>query len=374
MRISASGLLGSYGSSEILNVRHFPSLVVLSTGTLLATCRAGSDKGSDDGTIQMFPSSDNGITWSAPEIPFAPTTVEGIGGSYHLCYMTELEAGHLLAACLWIDRESYPGKGLFNPETEGCLPMAVLLLDSYDYGESWTAPRNVRFPDEIGPPSLTNPIIKLANGSLAMSIETNKHYLDSSKWYQKAVFFISSDGGKTWGDPTTAACDQTGRIFNWDQRVGISRDGTLAAFLWTYDSETEKYLNIHRRLSRDSGKNWSAPEDLGFSDQPGHPAMLDDGRVVLPWVDRFGSQSVRARLAGSVDGDFDVGTEIEIYRHATPNEQNGESRTAGELLEDMSFWSYGLPFAEVLPGGDVLILYYAGDSTTMNIHYSRISL
>ena len=37
-------------------------------------------------------------------------------------------------------------------------------------------------PAEIGPPSLTSPILGLADGRLAMSIETNKPYLDRSKW------------------------------------------------------------------------------------------------------------------------------------------------------------------------------------------------
>ena len=36
--------------------------------------------------------------------------------------------------CLWIDREAFPGQPLFNPETEGCLPMSILLADSFDGG------------------------------------------------------------------------------------------------------------------------------------------------------------------------------------------------------------------------------------------------
>ena len=374
MRIVDSGIINPPGASKALRVRRFPSLVALSDGTLLAVCKAGSGKDSDDGTIQVFRSSDNGKTWSEPTIPFEPTKVDGLRGSYHLCYVTELEAGHLLAACLWVDRESYPGRPLFNPDTEGCLPMAILLSDSYDLGNTWTPLRKVSLPDDIGPPSLTNPLIKLARGALAMSIETNKTYTDNSKWRQKVVFFLSSDAGRTWAEPITAGCDPTGRIFNWDQRVGVSPDGTMAAFLWTYDSETKTYLNIHRRLSSDDGKTWSQAEDLGFTDQPGPPAVLDDGRVVLCWVDRFHSHSIRARLARSIDGPFDPETEVEVYRQELLPRKHARSDTTGELLEDMGFWTYGLPYAEVLPDGDVMVVYYAGDSATMNIHWSRLSL
>ena len=374
LRIVDSGIIRPFGPGETLRVRTFPSLVVLSDGTLLAACRAGSTKDSDDGIIEIFRSSDNGATWSEPAIPFGPTNVEGVRGSYHLCYMTELQAGHLLAACLWIDRETFPGKPLFNPDTEGCLPMAILLADSYDSGKTWTPLRKVSLPDDIGPPSLTNPLIKLANGSLAISIETNKTYTDSSKWHQKVLFFLSPDAGKTWGNPVTTGCDPTGRIFNWDQRVGVAHDGTIAAFLWTYNSETKKYLNIHRRLSTDNGESWSEAEDMGFTDQAGHPAVLNDRRVVLCWVDRFHSHSIRARLASSIDGPFDPETEIEVYRHEILDRKGTKSDTTGDLLEGMNFWTYGLPYAEVLSDGDVIVVYYAGDTKTMNVHWARIAI
>lgn len=370
MRVIDSGIINSIGLGKTLQVRTFPSLVVLSDGTLLAVCKAGSKKDSDDGTIEMFRSSDNGATWSGPEMPFEPAKVDGLRGSYHLCYMIELEAGHLLASCMWVDRESYPGKPLFNPETEGCLKMAILLSYSYDFGKTWTTWRKVSLPDEIGPPSLTNPLIKLSDGTLAMSIETNKHYTDSFPWRQKVMFFFSRDAGKTWRDEVITGYDPTGRIFNWDQRVGVSNDGTIAVFLWTYDSKTKAYLNIHRRLSSDDGKTWSEAEDIGFADQAGVPAVLDDGRVVLCWVDRFGSHSIRARAASSISGNFDADTEIEIYHHDLPDKK---TNTTGETLEDMGFWTYGLPYAGVLPDGDVMILYYGGDETTMNIHWARVS-
>ncbi|MCK5803879.1 MAG: exo-alpha-sialidase [Lentisphaeria bacterium] len=373
MRILDSGTISTIGTTETLRVRTFPSLVALSDGTLLVACKAGSNKDSDDGTIEMFRSSDNGTTWSGPTIPFAPTKVDGLRGSYALCYMTELESGHLLAACMWVDRESYPGKPLFNPDTEGCLPMAILLSDSYDFGNTWTALRKVPLPDEIGPPSLTNPLIKLASGSLLMSIETNKPYTDGSKWHQKVVFLPSRDAGKTWEEAVSAVYDPTGRIFNWDRRVGVAHDGTIATFLWTYDSEVKTYLNIHRRLSSDDGATWSEAEDLGFADQAGPPAVLANGSMVLCWVDRFGSRSIRARFASSVDEGFDQNTEIEIYHHELPDKREAKTVTTGETLEDMGLWTYGLPYAATLPDGNVLIVYYAGNHTTMNVRWCRIS-
>ncbi len=162
-------------------------------------------------------------------------------------------------------------------------------------------------PDDIGPPSLTNAILRLADGTLVLSIESNKPFLDTSKWFQRVVHLRSADGGATWSDPVTVLEDPTGRILNWDQRGAIAPDGRLVTFTWTYDSETATYLNVRRRISADGIAPFGPADDLGFADQPGHPAVLPDGRVVLAWVDRFGTKSIRARQADAIDAPFDAG-------------------------------------------------------------------
>ena len=298
--------------------------------------------------------------------------MDGVRGTLKICYLTETAPGCLLAAGMWVDRQTYPGGGLFNPETEGCLPMAVVLAESDDGGKTWSPWRVVPMPEEIGPPSLTSPVFRLADGTLGMSIESNKHYDDGSKWYQKVVLFHSRDGGLSWEDPVVAGEDPSGRIFNWDQRVGVAADGRIAAFLWTYDSGANKYLNVHRRLSGDGGLTWSGAQDLGFADQAAHPAILPDGRVVLAWVDRYGTHSIRARLARSVDATFDPAGEVVVYTHGSSASQDSPEDETGELLSEMSLWSFGLPFAETLPDGSVMVVYYAGDADSMSCYWARL--
>jgi hypothetical protein len=351
----------------------FPSVTVLSDGTLLATCRPGSTKDSPDETIELYKSGEGGRTWR--QRPFsAPTIVNGKLGSSKLCHITEIEPRHLLAAILWVDRETYPGKPLFRQETEGCLPMSIVLADSHDSGHAWSPWRFVSMPAEIGPASLTNPIMKLPDGTLAMSIETNKNYEDRSKWFQKVGLFHSKDKGRTWGPPVVAGADPTGRIFNWDQRAGVAPDGRLVTFLWTFDSQTNTYLNIHRRISSDGGYTWSPAEDLGFADQPAHPAIFPDGRVVLAFVDRFQSHSLRARWAQDVTAPFPPETEVVIYSHPATGPKGPKTDTTGEALVDMSAWSYGIPYGEALPDGDAIVMYYAGTPTAMDIHWACLRL
>ena len=371
IEIIASGILASGMSGTSHATYIFPAFISLSNGMLLATCRVGSKKDCDDEKIEIYGSDDNGQTWSKGKNLFTPVKVDGKLGSLKLCYLTEIKKGHIIAVCMWVDRQSYPNKPLFNEETEGCLPMEILLSDSFDDGKTWTALRKVSLPDDLGPKSLTGPILKLNDGSIAMTIETNKHYLDGSKWKQRVVIIHSKDSGKTWEEPITIMEDKSGKIFYWDLRAGVDALGNIVAFSWTYNRETNTYLNIHQLISSDHGKTWSDPEDIGITDQPSHPAILQNGTIVLAWVDRFNSQSIRVRMASNIDQPLDENTELVIH-----SQKRTTSSTAhtGELLNEMSLWSFGLPYAEVLRNEDILVMYYAGDEDVLDIHWIRLRI
>jgi hypothetical protein len=368
MKIIETGILNPGGEGRRA-VASRPSVVLLDDGTLLAAYRVGSTKDADDETVELRSSTDLGRTWGEPYSPFS-ATVGGVRGSLPLVYLTRLDGGRLLAVGMWVNREAFPGKPLFNAETEGCLPMGILVADSSDRGRTWSAWRVVAIPADIGPPSLTSPILRFADGSLAISIETNKNYLDRSAWRQRVVYFRSFDQGRTWSPPEAVSEDPTQRIFYWDQRAAVAPDGRLVTFSWTYDRHKSAYVNIERNLSLDRGKSWRGFVDLGFSDQPSRPAILADGRVVVAWVDRFGSSSIRARLAAGLDAPFPAATEVVLYEHG---KQAASSLGTGELLADMGQWSYGLPYAEALPPGDVLVTYYAGTDRRMSIHWARLA-
>lgn len=374
MRVVETGILSRGEPGTPRAALTFPSAVALSGGGLLATLRAGSTKDSQDEAIELYRSDDGGRAWQPLGRLTLDEPIDGSRGTLKLCYLTERAPGHLIAAAMWVDRTSYPGQPLFNPATEGCLPMLIVLADSRDAGATWSPWRVVRTPDDIGPASLTSPLLALHDGRLALSVETNKRYHDAAKWYQRAVLLHSGDGGLSWGEPATAGRDPSGRIFNWDQRLGLAPDGKIGAFVWTYDSNAGVYLNVHRRISADGGLSWSPAEDLGFADQAGRPAVLPDGRVVLPWVDRFGTRSIRARLAPAIDAPFDPAGEVVLYALGDGASRGAGDDSTGALLAEMSLWTFGLPFATALPDGDVLVLYYAGSPEAMDIRWARLGI
>lgn len=369
MEIVAQGVLNPAVPGSARRWGAWPVVTPLRDGTLLAGYVVGSGKDTDDQVIELRRSSDGGRTWSEPEAPFS-SVVEGVRGSFKGCPVTRLDGDRLIMAALWVDREAQPGAPLFHPTTEGCLPMAILVADSADSGRSWSPWRVVPMTPDVGPPSLTNAILRLADGRLALSIETNKAYLDASRWFQRVAYCWSSDDGATWTLPRTIVADPSGRIANWDQRTGVAPDGRLVSFTWTYDFTAQAYLDIHRRLSSDGGVTWTEPEPLGISDQAAHPAMLPDGRVVLAWVDRFGSGAIKARLAAAPDASFPAGSEVVIHQDKPP--RRPDERTTGDDLVEMGTWTYGLPYAEALPDGDVMVVYYAGDPGAVDIRWARL--
>ena len=121
----------------------------------------------------------------------------------------------------------------------------------------------------------------------------------------------------------------------------------------------------------DGGFEWTEPLDIGITDQAGRPAVLNNGHVLLPWVDRFHSRTIRARVAPSIDGAFLPGSEIVIHRQ--DGAETAGTRDTGDLLAEMGLWSFGLPYAEPTADGGAIIAFYAGSSSEMSLHWVRLS-
>ncbi|MBM3725060.1 MAG: exo-alpha-sialidase [Acidobacteria bacterium] len=362
MRIVSTGILARGEARTARAAATFPSITVLPDGEILAVYRIGPSKESEGARVEIRRSLD-GNAWGEPEAPFADT-FGGVRGSHQVIYLTALGGRRVLACACWVDREAFPGKPLFNPETEGCLPMHILVADSADGARTFSPWRRVALPDDVGPASLTNPVLRLADGRLAISIETNKTYEDRGPWRQRVVYVYSSDEGQTWSEPVTTCEDPAGRIFHWDQRAAVC-SGRLVTFSWTYDKPANRYLNIRRHL------DGVLHDTLPFADQPAHPAVLRGGELVLPWVDRYGTQSIRARHAAAADAPFPQDRELVIYSHDQAAASTGGT---AEMLEDMGRWSFGLPYAGTLPSGDVMIVYYAGTPAALDIRYAILQV
>lgn len=367
--ISEGTIFAGLPNSEVMN-SCFPSLVEMPDGTLVVSWRVGSQKDSADGRILLSRSTDQGKSWSTPnELPAGPWTNEP--GEVHYAPLTVLGHEHLLATLMWVDR-SDAALPFFNPTTEGLLPIRTWLCESRDGGRSWDDYRCVDNETDSGPLPLTGPVLVLGDGRWACQIEVNKPYEDPTPWRHAAAWKISYDKGHRWPEYYEVANDPTGRLMYWDARYALGANGRMLAAFWTYDRRQQTDQRIHLSESRDHGRTWSKPRDCGLMGQVCYPVLLGNDRLLLTYVDRFHTRSIRAALSDDLGQSF-VEDAI-VYRHPVGHADPGETSALAGYLQDMELWTFGRVEALLGRDGTVWAVYYAGDSQTTSIRWARLDV
>ncbi len=347
----------------------FPAIARLANGTLLATWRVGTHKDSDDGTLMLARSHDGGLTWSdANRFPLGPYANKS--GEVHYGPITSLSRRHILAALMWVDR-SIPNLPLFNPQTEGLLPITTVVCESRDGGESWHSHRELDPAPYYSPMPITGPVLDLHDGRIACQFEVNKTYDDPGPWRHAAAWKISADEGHTWPESVEIANDPTGRLMYWDARYCIARAELCVATFWTYDRVDQQDANIHLSISTDGGRSWSVPKDTGVAGQICQPIILANGQLMLVYVDRFSSQSIRAAISDDQGDSF--GDEVVVYQHLSSSLDSAGASLTADYLQAMNLWTFGRVEGIVSADDLVSLVYYAGTSDQTSIYFAQIA-
>jgi hypothetical protein len=363
----------------------FTTLERLDSGRLLAGFRTGSAKDSADESIRIMASDDDGATWQTVFTGFGDIP-PGSGGRLRAVGFTETDPGRLIGVFMWMDR-SDPNLPLASPETQGILPTKMLVAESEDGGHTWGPLREVSLQPHKGN-ALTGNVLALRDGGLALPYEAWKEYHDTSRGQHHAALRLSDDGGQTWTGPQIVAHDDQGRLLFWDQRLAANpEDGRLIAMFWTHDREAQEDVAMHVAWGSPDGRSWTAPVSTGITGQICAPLWLPGGRVFAAYVHRHHPPSLRAILspdaasarAGQTWSAFE---ELVFYEKERGGQESGMGgkRDFGDYWADMSIWTFGHPAAVVLEDpdvrevGDVLVAYYAGDETSMSIHWARIDV
>ena len=337
----------------------FAGLCVLPSGRWLVAFRVAPRKADTrPQRVLVTVSDDAGHTWRTPAAPFAPEQLDGRPGDWRCGQPTALGGRRVVMALYWVDA-SDPSLPFFNTQTEGLLDSRIFLTVSTDDGDTWGPPRPVDTSPYCVPTPITGPLLPLADGRWAVQFETNKHYLDTAPWRHQAVLLFSSDGGQTWPEHADIGSDPEGRVFYWDQRPAVLADGSLLALFWTFDRQTAAYLNIHARTSHDSGRTWSAIWDTGVPGQPAAAVSLGDGRLAMPYVDRERVPVIKLRVSADGGRTWPQATELALDDRLERAQQGGKA-SMQDAWSEMAAFSLGLPTSTRLPGGEVLVVYYAG--------------
>ena len=358
-----------------------PSLARLASGRLVASLRAGSSKDAADEDILVLVSDDDAATWRL--------TFAGFGdlppgrGRIRAAGLTPL-GGDRLAACLtWVDR-AHPTRPLFDPQTEGILPTRTLLAASGDAGESWAVLGEVSLAPHTGN-AITGALLILQDGRLALPYEAWKEWGDTRPARHHAALRLTGPGGLgNWGERSAwpgqwpelavVAHDPQGETLYWDQRLTVAADtGELVAMLWTHDRRSGQDIDIHITWGSPDARRWTPPTDTGIGGQICAPLALGGGRVFAAYVHRHSPPSLAAILSNDFGRTWTAAEELAFYEKPRGAEPGvGQQRDFADYWADMNIWSFGHPEPLLLPNGDIMVAYYAGDATAMGIHWVRI--
>ena len=352
----------------------FPALTRLDSGRLVVGFRTGSSKDSPDEDVHVMANDDDGATWSTAFDGFGDFP-PGSGGRIRCIGLAAIRPNKLVASLSRMDH-SNPTLPMFNPQTEGILPTQTLFTQSKDGGRSWVAPQPVPLLPHTGN-AITGPILLLKDGRLALPYEAWKEYDDTSPGKHHASLRISADGGMSWPELVIVAHDPSGQVLYWDQRLCVDPDnGELIAMFWTHDRQAKQDMNIHIARGSPDARQWRQPVSTGIAGQICAPLALGGRRLLAAYVHRHHLPSLRVILSDDLGHTWRMAEELVFYDKTRGGQESGMSgqRDFSDYWADMGVWTFGHPTTLLLPNGEVMVVYYAGDETAMGIHWVRIAV
>jgi predicted neuraminidase len=242
-----------YDPNNRYGFNHAPSVVLLPDGHLLAVWFSGPFEASVNQLILGSFSSDEGRTWSLPEVvqdfprksDFDPAFIRDGNRVWFF-----------FSAGRW---NRYPDVRDSAHEV-GVQSFSTYMRYSDDSGQSWSPP--VAITPQHG--SRTNGI-KLSTGELLLPMEDFVGH--------EASVLKSREGGKNWklvGRVTSPAGAD-------EPTIAELSSGSVLMILRTHDG------NLWKSVSKDRGETWSAAEKTGLTGTPTSANLLRlrDGRLVL---------------------------------------------------------------------------------------------
>ena len=155
-----------------------------------------------------------------------------------------------------------------------------------------------------------------------------------------------------------------GGKYYWDVRVArYPESGRHIGTYWTHDSTLGTDVDIHISWGSPDGMSWTGLVGTGDSGQHCMPMPLGGDLVLFVYPGRRIINGIGASLSGDFGEKWGAAPQLTIFR----SEVDAESgvlgkRTQRELWNDMGAWRFGHPRGVVLPNGEVLVVFHAGDA------------
>eukprot|EP01052_Picozoa_sp_SAG31_P006902 SAG31_NODE_323_length_17713_cov_12.065834_14_plen_432_part_00 len=344
---------------------HFPSIVEISPGRLIATFTAGTEMGSPDVRCYWAQSTDGARSWTAPAKIWEPdqSTRRYSTG----IRMSRAHDGSLVGFCNQLDfgKIGEPPTPSTNPVTGGSVPKMHGVIRSVD-GHAWSPPDFSQAAWEamawrcFGEPS---PILALARDKWLLPSLTRTDWNGAANPEGlKSFCWISRDEGKSWPETVDVFDMWSGRppserVITYEQKQCVLRDGRILAMTWALYEQSGADLPVHYTFSCDDGDSYAQPPLASpIKGQTCAPLALADSRVLCVYraAPDSGRRGLWAHLA-RIEGTRWV-TEDELCLWGREREAMPGAKTS--LIQEQQALQFGYPQVIQLIDGDVLVVFW----------------
>ena len=286
---------------------HFPDVVGLPDGRLLATYREGEGHVASDGRILVVDSADGGRTWGPPRV--------AVDGEFddRDPKLAVLADGTVLLSYFVTDWST-------SPRHTG---LGTYVRRSTDGGLTWSSPARVTTAmagGHGGAPGWAashGAAAALPGGDLLMPLYGT---LPGGERWHRATVVRSTDGGRTWaGESLIAATDG---VHFQEPTLTVLADQVVALIRTTADVA---YLS----RSADAGHTWSTAEPTDMPASSHHALRTGAGAVLVTYGDlsqRFAPhRETVGRLVREPAGTWDGYPDVQLYDSGHPDQANPSS-------------------------------------------------
>jgi hypothetical protein len=225
----------------------------------------------------------------------------------------------------------------------------AIVCTSTDGARTWSDPTVVTMPTSAL--EISHGILALPSGRLLAPAAT----IDDGRLGERVIAAVSDDGGRTWPRTVTVMQDPGGTLGYLEQKPALLDDGRILATAWTVTLDGLIDQPNSYAISADDGETWTAPASMGIKGQTLSTVHLRGDRFPVLYNRRYGHQGIVGALARFDGAEWSVDEELLV--HDTARTRDGRQRDGG--VDEMLDFEFGFPTGTARRDGTYLVTYWA---------------
>jgi hypothetical protein len=260
-----------------------------------------------------------------------------------------------------------PGEPFWSDATQGLKQNELVWARSTDGGRTWPDPTAFALPLPGAAEAPGALCVTRAGAWIAPYSPYNTFDPEVVVTRNQVVLVRSEDQGRTWGHAAMMSFEDPASSAAEAWCIELA-DGRLLGVAWQMHHEGD-YPNPYT-LSHDGGRSWSPPRSTGIQGQSTALAALPDGRALFVYNQRkHGDIGVWLAVARPTDAGFRIEHNAPIWKAETGT----QSGTSGEHSEWGDF-SFGEPSIAPLADGALIATLWSIQPTGRGIRWVKLKM